>query len=152
MLNMVLRGKTTNQTGASLAVILFTYQPLPEIWKILSHPSAGGDFSITYIYFIMLGCSLGLTRAIYIWDGVWLVLEVWAVSVKGMLLSVAIVVANARLPAPFMTPLCRNMLIAFNIAILIYVSVLFAFLPRKKPVADPEYKEPTTRKDLESAV
>jgi hypothetical protein len=132
---MVLCKNTNNQTGALLAGLLFLYQPLPEIWEVFSHPAAGADFNLTYIYCNMVGSVLGLSRCIYIWNKIWLTLEWWAVVVKGMIISVAILVANERLSVPFLNPFSRDFLTNFNIVILLYVVLNFAFLPRRKPIS-----------------
>jgi hypothetical protein len=151
LLCMVVNKRTTNQTGALLATILNLYMPLPQIWDNFSHPAKAADFSISYIYFIMLASSLCLPRSLYVRDMIWLILEMCGVFVKGVLISISVLVANARLPTPFLTPLRRNLLIVFNIAAIFFASVLFAFLPKRKSIEESQNKEPTCE-DIEHSV
>jgi hypothetical protein len=151
LLCMVLNNRTTDQTGALLATILNLYMPLPEIWENFSQPAEAADFNMSYIYFIVLGSCLGLPRSLYIRDMIWLILEVWGLFVKGVLISISVLVANARLPTPFLTPLRRNLLIVFNIAAIFFASVLFAFLPKRKSIEESQNKEPTCE-DIEHSV
>jgi lipid-A-disaccharide synthase-like uncharacterized protein len=151
LLCMVLCKKTTNRTGALLATALFLYQPWPEVVKIFSYPASGADFDLSYIYFNMLGSALELSRCIYIQDWIWIICEISATFIKGVLLSVSIFVANERLPVPFLNPFSLHVLVGFNIAISIYAFVLFAYLPRK-PISETHDQEPTREEDPESSV
>jgi hypothetical protein len=151
VLCMVVCKRTTDSTGGWLAIFLFTYMPLPQIWENCVHPESAAGFSILFIYCNMMANGPGLARALYIRNAIWISFAGWACFVKGVLLSATVLIANARLTTSFLTPLRAHMLIAFNGAFLFYATVLFTSMVRTKPLEEPQNEE-TTCKGAEASV
>jgi hypothetical protein len=161
---MALLNKTTNNTTGWLATLFFMFVHLPRIWENFVHPAsaAGVDtpeiylsipfvrpatvegVDISQIYISMLGHGLGLARGLYIRNTIWIVGAGWSCFVGGVLRSASVLIADARLSTPFLTPLSAILLIAFNIFFLFYASMLlFCFLGRKEPMKERPDQEAT---------
>jgi hypothetical protein len=131
LLCMVLLNKTNDTTGPWLATILFMYAPLPQIYENLLHPASAEDFKRSFIYCNTIANGLGLARAIYTRNALWMTGAGWS-CFAGVMMSASCVIASARLDDPFMTDVNRGCLISFNVAFLVYAAMLYNFLPRKK--------------------
>jgi hypothetical protein len=148
---MALLKQTTGNTSGLLAMIVCMLQPLPQIWENFVRPASAAGVDISAVYLAMLGNGLGLARGWYIRNAIWIVGAGWACFIGGMLQSSSVLIANARVLAPFLTPLSHNVLIAFNLAFLCYACQLFSFVRRRRPMEESQNKEPT-RKGFEAAV
>jgi hypothetical protein len=143
LLCMVLLKKTGDSTGPWLATLLYIYMPLPQIWENFVHPASAADLSTSFIYFYVTANGLGLARAMYTRCWMWVIGAGWA-CMLGVVMSAGVVMASARLPEPFLTPLNLCALIGFNAAFIVYGALLYFSLGRKKqPVDEPQHQDPT---------
>jgi hypothetical protein len=131
LLCMVLMKRTSNSTGPWLATLLFMYMPLPQIRENFVHPASAADFAIEWIYCFVMANGLGMARAVYTRNVLWVTGAAWS-CFAGVLMSASVVVASARLPEPILTPLELCCLISFNVAVLAYAAMLYVLLGRKK--------------------
>jgi hypothetical protein len=149
----VLLNKTTDNTGVLLVTLLVLYVPLPQIWENFFRPASGAGFDISQIYLSMLGNGLVLARGLHIQNKTWIIRAGWSCLVGGVLQSLSLLIANARLVhAPFLTQLSAILLLAFNGAFLLYASLLVAFMRRSTLVEGPQSNQTMCEGVSEAAV
>jgi len=98
----------------------------------MMHPESAKDFQLSFVYFNVMGNALGMARALHIQNSVWLVGASWGCFVGGVVMSASILIANMRLPTQFLGPASLITLVSFNVAFLIYATLLFVFLPKQQ--------------------
>mmetsp|Transcript_42235 Transcript_42235/g.106388 ORF Transcript_42235/g.106388 Transcript_42235/m.106388 type:complete len:434 (+) Transcript_42235:90-1391(+) len=135
-------GITTSSTGGILATALFMYMPVPQLIKNLVNPAEGMGFNLGFVYFGVLGNGLGLSRALYTRNYVWLSGSSWGCFGGGVIMSITVLVANAQCDKAFLSTTGVVLLVAFNAAFLIYSAALFyctlAWNLRPKPPSQRE--------------
>lgn len=142
----VFLGITTSSTGGILATALFMYMPVPQLFKNLVDASAATGFSLGFVYFGTSGNGLGLARALYTRNYVWLAGSSWGCFVGGVLMSITLLIANKNCDVSFMTKGSVATLIVFNAVFIIYAAALFfctlAWDLRPKPPSQRELSLP----------
>jgi hypothetical protein len=144
LLLMLLLKKTSKSTGPWLATLLFMYMPLPQIRENFVRPASAAGFSTVWIYCFVMANGLGLARAMYTGNVLWVTGAAWS-CFTGVLMSASVLVASARLPEPILTPLENWCLISFNAAVLAYATMLYVLLwGKKQPVKELKEEDFTT--------
>jgi len=139
-------GVTTSSTGGILATVLFMYMPVPQLIKNLVDESAAQGFNLGFVYFGLLGNGLGMPRALYTRNYVWLSGSSWGCFVGGVLMSVTLLIANSRSDVSFITGASAILLTLFNVCFLVYSAAVFyctlAWDLRPKPPSQREFRVP----------
>jgi len=111
--------------GGILATMLFMYMPVPQLVKDLVNKVEAAKFNLGFIYFGTAGNGLGLSRALYTRNYVWLAGSSWGCFVGGVLLSITILIANGTCDVSFLSAGGVALLCSFNAVFLIYSAILF---------------------------
>lgn len=141
---VLLTGRATDSVGGALATVLFMFMPIPQLVGNLANPAQRlPQFNLAFLYLVTLGNGLGMFRAIFIRNWIWLTGAAWGCFVGGVLLSITCVIGNRQLPEPKFSTATEVLLLSF-MSFFILFSLIFLRYDREAQ----ELKRQALRKKL----
>merc|ERR1712032_62398 len=120
----VASGKSGPSTGGALATALFMFMPVPQVVQNLVNPSALNQFNPGFIYLNVLGNGLGMSRAMFTNNWVWLIGALWGCYIGGVIMAFTVVLANHRVTPAILTKPSEIILWIFVIIFVLYTLLL----------------------------
>lgn len=121
-------GRATDSVGGILATALFMFMPVPQVVGNLTDPvNKLAKFNVGFIYLGTLGNGLGMSRAIFTRNWVWLVGAAWGCYVGGVVLAITCVIGSRAMPQPVLSPASEALLLSFMGLFILYTLVFLRY-------------------------
>mmetsp|Transcript_71290 Transcript_71290/g.204557 ORF Transcript_71290/g.204557 Transcript_71290/m.204557 type:complete len:378 (-) Transcript_71290:417-1550(-) len=125
---LVALGRAGGAVGGTLATALFMFMPVPQLVGNLVEPAKYmAEFNVGFIYLGTLGNGLGMSRAIFARNWVWLAGAAWGCYAGGVLLSFTCIYGSHQFTPHKMSSLAEILLMVFVGLFIVYTLVVVKF-------------------------